>query len=142
MAKQSAYTEAKETVVGASKVAAEGVKNVATDALAAAAAAAAGVVVERVSQGLRTAEGKVQQALPSPQRAAQAAEQTIKRPTARKVAGKGRKKATTRVAVKSRKVVLTRKKKRAALPARKKAAAKAGARKKAATRKPAKQRRR
>ena|SRR5207237_8203039 len=117
MAKQSILTDAKETVVEAGKTAAEGVKNVATDALVAGAAAAAGVVAERVSQGLRATENKMQRAVPSRQDAARAAERALKPPARRKAANS---RSTTA-------------KKRAATPSKKKAAA----RKAAATRKAA-----
>ena len=119
MAKQSILTGAKETVVEAGKTAAEGVKNVAADALVAGAAAAAGVVAERVSQGLRSTENKMQRAIPSRQEATRAAERGIKaapRRTAAKTAAKSpsatakkratppsKKKATARKAAATRK---------------------------------------
>jgi hypothetical protein len=134
MAKQSILTDAKETVVEAGKTAAEGVKNVATDALVAGAAAAAGVVAERVSQGLRATENKVQRALPTRQEAAGAAERAIKPQARRKAAAKGRRAAAKKAAT-SRKAPATAKK-RAATPSKKKAAArKAAATRKAGTRK-------
>jgi hypothetical protein len=134
MAKQSILTDAKETVVEAGKTAAEGVKNVATDALVAGAAAAAGVVAERVSQGLRATENKMQRALPSREGAGRVAERALKPPARGKAAGKGRRAAAKKAAT-SRKTPAAAKK-RAATPSEKKAAArKAAATRKTGTRK-------
>jgi len=126
MAKQSILTDAKETVVEAGKTAAEGVKSVATDALVAGAAAAAGVVAERVSQGLRSTENKVQRAIPSGQEAARAAERGIKPAPRRKAAKKAAKSRSARA---KKPAPATSKKKTAAQKAaatRKTAARKAG----------------
>src|SRR5215212_4968735 len=132
MAKQSVLTDAKDTVVEAGKTAAEGVKTIATDALVAGAAAAAGLVAERVAQGLRSTENKVQQALPSRQEAAQATERAIKRPAPRKTAAKGgraaakkQRRAAKKAGSKSR-TARASAKKRAATPKKKAAARKAG----------------
>jgi hypothetical protein len=128
MAKQSILTDAKETVVEAGKTAAEGVKNVATDALVAGAAAAAGVVAERVSQGLRATENKMQRAVPSRQEAGRAAERALKPPARRKAAKK---------AAKSRSA--TAKKPAAPLSKKKVAGRKAAATRKTAARKAGRQ---
>jgi hypothetical protein len=129
MAKQSILTGAKDTVIEAGKTAAEGVKNVATDALVAGAAAAAGVIAGRVSQGLRATENEMQRELPSREGAARAAERALKPRGRRKAAVKGRR-AGAKKAAKSRKARATAKK-RAATPSRKKAIARKAAAKKA-----------
>jgi hypothetical protein len=59
MTKKGLVEDAKNTLVDAAKVGAEGVKTVGSEALSAAAAAAAGVVLERVSQALGAGQKKV-----------------------------------------------------------------------------------
>jgi hypothetical protein len=130
MAKQSILTEAKNTVVEVGKTAAEGAKNVATDALAAGAAAAVGVVAKRISQGLRAGENKVQGALPSARQAALVAERAVKGTPRRKAAAKARRAGAKKVTVKSRNVRAAAKKKRGARPSKRTAAARAPTRSK------------
>jgi hypothetical protein len=64
MAKQNMLNVAQKKVVEAAKTGAEGVKNVAGDALGAAASAAAGVVIERVSEALGSGQKKLREAVP------------------------------------------------------------------------------
>lgn len=64
MAKRTILDAAQQTVVKAAKVGAEGVKDVATDALGAAASAAAGVVLGRVSDALGSGQKKADEAAP------------------------------------------------------------------------------
>jgi RNA polymerase primary sigma factor len=132
MAKQSILTEAKDTVVEAGKTAAEGVKDVATDALAAAAGAAAGVVAERVSQALRAGQKKVEDAVPSPQESSQFAAGAIK-PARRTAAAKRKTSQAKKSATKSRQRRIARKTKRTS-GARKTRAARKTRRKKSAKR--------
>lgn len=133
MAKQSVLTDAKDTVVEAGKTAAEGVKNVATDALVAGAAAAAGVVAERVAQGLRSTESKVQQALPSRQEAAQATERAIKRPAPRKAAAKRGRAPAKKTAAKGGRAAAKKQRRAAKKAGSKSRTARASAKKRAAT---------
>ena len=65
MAKKSIVTDAKNTVVDATKSGAEGVKSVASEALVAGATAATGVVLQRVSTALGEGAKKVDAAQPS-----------------------------------------------------------------------------
>jgi hypothetical protein len=76
---------AQKTVVGAAKVGARGVKNVASDALGAAASAAAGVVLDRVSEALGSGQNKLESMTPAAQRAMQKS-----KPAKKSVAKKGR----------------------------------------------------
>ena len=63
---------AQKTVVKAAKAGAEGVKDVASDALGAAASAAAGVVLGRVSEALGSGQKKVDEAVPAAPKAVSA----------------------------------------------------------------------
>ena len=65
MAKKSIVTNAKNTMVDATKSGAEGVKSVASEALVAGATAATGVVLQRVSTALGEGAKKVDAAQPS-----------------------------------------------------------------------------
>ena len=64
MSKKGLVEEAKDTLVDAAKVGAQGVKSVGSEALGAAATAAAGVVLGRVSQALGAGQEKVEEAVP------------------------------------------------------------------------------
>ena len=64
MTKKGLVEEAKDTLVDAAKVGAQGVKSVGSEALGAAATAAAGVVLGRVSQALGAGQEKVEEAVP------------------------------------------------------------------------------
>ena len=90
MAKKSIVTDAKNTVVDATKSGAEGVKSVASEALVAGATAATGVVLQRVSTALSEGAKKVDAAQPS---ATMAVTNAVSFSGSRKAPAKGRKKA-------------------------------------------------
>ena len=72
MARKGILDTSKRTVVKAAKVGAEGVKDVASDALGAAASAAAGVVLERVSKALSSGQKKADEVAPRARRSVSA----------------------------------------------------------------------
>jgi hypothetical protein len=136
MAKKGVLDTTQKTVVKVAKIGAEGVKDVATDALGAAASAVAGVVLGRVSDAVGSRQGKAKQAVPGGPKAVSADTTRSKRkPIKKRLATPGGSATKTgaakkRGAGKSRRAGPANRKKTS--PTRKGAARKAGTKKKAA----------
>jgi hypothetical protein len=118
MAKRTLLDAAQKTVVKAAKVGAEGVKDVATDALGAAASAAAGVVLGRVSDVLGSGQKKADEAAP---RVSQAVS-TNTTPSRRKPIKKGSRNSERAAAPRRAKKQNTTKKRSESKPSRTKTA--------------------
>ncbi len=133
MAKRTILDAAQKTVVKAAKAGAEGVKDVATDALGAPASAAAGVVLGRVSDALGSSQKKADEAAPRVSQALSTTTPPRRKPITKR-SGKSERAATPRRAKKQN----ARKKRSESKPSRNKTAAarttprKGGTRKKAA----------
>ena len=122
MAKKSTLTEAQKSISGAAKTGAAIVKPVASAALGAAAAAAAGVVLDTVSNALKSGGQRVEKATPDATEAARiAATPSIKSTTRKKAVAK--KKAAAKKKLSGRKAAATKKTR----PAKKQRAAKKAA---------------
>ena len=80
----------KKTVVKAAKLSAEGVKDVASEALGAAAATAAGVVLKRASEALSSGQKKVDEAVPANQTVSEGQSHPRRKPTKKRHATRQR----------------------------------------------------
>ena len=101
MAKKGVLDSTQKTVVKAAKVGAQGVKDVATDALGAAASAAVGVVVGRVSEALGRGLRKTDEAASAVPQAVGDKTRSTKKTVKKKLAAKKRS-ATKAAAAKTR----------------------------------------